>query len=102
VAAFLYFGRRFLHTQKHGEKACSQVHATFLEKDGVLGEMEKPVVWHQTGQLTLRNERIYFTLNGKKSISYNQKSKPKTAIVLTAIVFTVAVVRIFLAFFGII
>ena len=102
VAAFLYFGRRFLHSQKHSEKACPETRATFVVNDEVAGTLEEETVWHQTGKLLARSENDgFFTLGGRSRIKRNKKSKPKTAVTLTAIAFVVAVTRIFLAFFGI-
>lgn len=103
VAAFLYFGRRFLHSQKHAEKACAETCATVYVKDSVLGEVEENIVWHQTGKLlAVGSEDVFFTTNGKNRIKCNKKSKTKRTIWFTAITFVVAITRLFLAFFEIV
>lgn len=103
TAAFLYFGRRFLHSQKHGEKSCETVRAVFVDKDVVAGDVQETVVWHETGGfIREKGEVLLFTVSGNKRVLYNGKSKTKTALWLTAIAFTIAIIRIFLAFFKII
>lgn len=102
TAAFVYFGRRFLHSQKTGKKACPGTKASFVTKVGEFDNLYNDVVWYQTGKLLAREEKDCYFLSKEKSVKYNKKSKMKGTILFTAIVFCIAITRIFLAFFEIV
>ena len=102
TAAVLYFGKRMFHSKKKGALQDAGRFAVYIERDEVVGSIERIQPWYETGKLQEKNdEPVFFTMGGRSRVRLNRKSGNACSVVWIGICTVLSIAKIILAFFGV-